>query len=226
MSLKALLKEKNITVKELSIIAKMPYATISDLVNGNTELKRMQLGNVLKICKALDLELNDLIKICESKNQSFVIRNRKIYKINKSGRKYICSSTNANLRTLERARNEDFQTFRNNLHHELKNKDELSLALDILKENRIETYYNLKKTLESLYLLSLVDYILNKNKIELPNKYFEFRKVKLKEPFFIGDIISLDRYYKTNKRKEHALNNAIPEFKRHNIIEVDLYDVI
>ena len=84
---------------------------------------------------------------------------------------------------------EDFQTFRNNLHHDY---------------------------IKMLYLVATVDYISKKYSIPLSNKYDEIRKMKLEEPFFVGDALLLGK-------KEEA---GIKEFAKYNIIEGDLYDAV
>ncbi len=110
---------------------------------------------------------------------------------------------------------EDFQTFRNKLHHELKSQGDIPIILNIL-ENRIIDYYLLHEdVLKAMYLLSLLDYLSKQNEIPLCQEYSDFRKQALKEPYYVGDKLGKHRY-----------ENCIQEFVKHNIYEGDLYDAV
>ena len=108
---------------------------------------------------------------------------------------------------------EDFQTFRNNLHHDIKRND-LQTVLGIIEREDVEYYHMHHDYIKMLYLVATVDYISKKYGIPLSNKYDEIRKMKLEEPFFVGDALLLGK-------KEEA---GIKEFAKYNIIEGDLYD--
>ena len=110
---------------------------------------------------------------------------------------------------------EDFQTFRNNLHHDVKRND-LQTVLGISEREDVEYYHMHHDYIKMLYLVATVDYISKKYSIPLSNKYDEIRKMKLEEPFFVGDALLLGK-------KEEA---GIKEFAKYNIIEGDLYDAV
>ena len=110
---------------------------------------------------------------------------------------------------------EDFQTFRNNLHHDIKRND-LQTVLGIIEREDVEYYRMHQDYVKMLYLVATIDYISKKHSIPLSNKYDEIRQMKLEEPFFVGDAMLL------GNRKE----NAIAEFTKYNIIEGDLYDAV
>lgn len=110
---------------------------------------------------------------------------------------------------------EDFQTFRNNLHHEIK-KNDLKTVLGIIENQDIEYYQLHNDFVKMLYLVATVDYISKKYDIPLCNKYNQFRNMKLEETFYVGDS------YLMNK----GMASSIPEFAKYNIIEGDLYDAV
>ena len=110
---------------------------------------------------------------------------------------------------------EDFQTFRNNLHHDIKRND-LQTVLGIIESEDVEYYHMHHDYIKMLYLVATVDYISKKYSIPLSNKYDEIRKMKLEKPFFVGDALLLGK-------KEEA---GIKEFAKYNIIEGDLYDAV
>lgn len=110
---------------------------------------------------------------------------------------------------------EDFQTFRNNLHHAIK-RNELQTVLDIIERKDVEYYRFHSDHLKMFYLLATVDYLSKKNDIPLCDKYNEIRNMKLEEPFYVGDAAFLDRNQEP----------GMLEFARYNIIEGDLYDAV
>lgn len=112
-------------------------------------------------------------------------------------------------------RKEDFQTFRNNLHHRIKNND-LQTILEIIEKCDAEYYEKHEDYVKALYLVATVDYISKKYNIPLCNKYNELRKMKLEKPFHIGD----SELFSTNS------GDVIIEFLSYNIYERDLYDAI
>lgn len=112
-------------------------------------------------------------------------------------------------------RRENFQTFRNNLHHDIK-RNELQTVLEIIENEDIEYYQFHSDYIKMFYLLATVDYICKKYDIPLCDKYNEIRNTKLEKPFFVGD----------SEFMEKDINSGIPEFAKYNIIEGELYDAI
>ena len=110
---------------------------------------------------------------------------------------------------------EDFQTFRNNLHHDIKRND-LQTVLGIIEHEDVEYYRLHGDYIKMLYLVATVHYIIKKHEIPLCDKYDEIRNMKLEEPFFVGDSAFL------NER----VDSGIEEFAKYNIVEGDLYDAV
>lgn len=109
----------------------------------------------------------------------------------------------------------DFQTFRNELHHQIK-RNELETILRIIEKDEVEYYAFHDDYLKALYLVATVDYLSKKNGIPICSKYSDMRKMKLQKPFYVGDSFVIRG---TNK-------DSIEEFVRFNIYEGDLYDAI
>ncbi len=110
---------------------------------------------------------------------------------------------------------EDFQTFRNNLHHHIKS-NELECILEIIEDDEVDRYLLHEDYLKALYLVATVDYISRKNGIPLCDKYNNLRSLRLEKPYYIGDSSLIG----TNSK------NCIDEFLRYNIYEGDLYDAV
>ena len=58
---------------------------------------------------------------------------------------------------------EDFQTFRNKIHHDLKDNGEIDTLLYILENRRIDYYMLHEDLLKAMYLISLLDFHLIHN---------------------------------------------------------------
>ena len=55
MDLKKLLKEKNLTSRQLSDLCQIPYSTVNDIINGKRNLAKCTAETVWKLAKQLDL---------------------------------------------------------------------------------------------------------------------------------------------------------------------------
>ena len=119
-----------------------------------------------------------------------------------------------------------FDIFKSNICHKLKDKGDIPFLIDILKSNIIFKYYDSGWYPESLYLLSMVDYLSRENNVPLCVDYDKLRKCKLTKPIYPASVIAISEAEKNSKAKKEAEINAIPEFLSHNIIENEVRNVI
>ncbi|MEG2305106.1 MAG: helix-turn-helix transcriptional regulator [Lachnospiraceae bacterium] len=63
MTIIALLKEKGLSRYSLSKKSGVPWATLSDICSGKTSLSRCNAQTVLKLSKALDLSVEEVLKL-------------------------------------------------------------------------------------------------------------------------------------------------------------------
>lgn len=122
--------------------------------------------------------------------------------------------------------NQDFELFKSNMCHFLKESGELEFIKQMLVSNNVEKYWLEGNVLYSLYLLAMIDYLSNKNDIPLYKKYSYLRTQKLKEPFYPLSAKML--FFITDNKntvKRYYYENAIPEFVKHNILEGDVFNV-
>lgn len=110
---------------------------------------------------------------------------------------------------------EDFQTYRNNLHHRIR-QNELTFLLETVESDDVSTYLRHEDYLKAMYLVATVDYLSKKNGIPLCDKYNNVRSMKLEQSYFVGDSSLL------GASKEHCID----EFLKYNIYEGDLYDAV
>lgn len=120
----------------------------------------------------------------------------------------------------------DFELFKSNVCHRLKEKGDIDFIIDLLEKDEITEYYKRKRYPECLYLLAMLDYISRVNDVPICNRYEELRHLKLKEPLFPASILILANVNNDNTIKEEALSHSIPEFMRFNIVENYIRDVI
>ena len=62
MSITTILKHKNMSIYKLSKESQIPYATLSDICNGKTNIARCSAETVYRIAKALDITMEYLIE--------------------------------------------------------------------------------------------------------------------------------------------------------------------
>ena len=75
------------------------------------------------------------------------------------------------------------------------------------------------------YLLAMVDYLSWENNLPLYREYNDIRTLKLAEPLFPLSVVMADAVMKNSRWKTDSIRDAIPEFRRFNIIEGDVRNV-
>ena len=119
----------------------------------------------------------------------------------------------------------DFEIYKSNICHLVKDKGDIEFIIDTLKENKIRTYWERKWYRESFYLLAMVDYLSRENDLPLCNDYEDIRNCTLSEPLYPRDVILAAKLDASLDVKEQCLKEAIPEFMRFNIVESEIRNV-
>ena len=118
----------------------------------------------------------------------------------------------------------EFRYFRNNTLNDLKRSGYDSFIKNIYRIKIIDYYYKNSGLDRALYLLALIDYLSRINNKDInKSRYNALRKLKLDKPLFVGgDSLS----FKSVEQAEKELDIVIiPEFKKHNIIEENVFNV-
>lgn len=115
----------------------------------------------------------------------------------------------------------DFESYRSDIQHEILRLGQLNFLLKTLKSNIIQDMYKYNLKMEALYLVSTIDYLSRMNNISLVNTYDKYRKLKCKNVIFPKDLL-----LGSENEKKKAIQDSIPEFIEHNIVEVDFLNVI
>ena len=100
-----------------------------------------------------------------------------------------------------------------------------NFIIDILEKDEIRALYNKRWFPESLYLLAMLDYLSRENNIPLCTRYNDIRMQKLSKPLFSEGVLITSEVLKSDEPLKKAIQEAIPEFRRFNIIESEVRSV-
>ena len=130
---------------------------------------------------------------------------------------------------LESAREEyrsSFETFKSNVCHHVKDMGEIDFMISVLESDEIRTLYNKHWYPEALYLLAMLDYLSRINDVEICTKYNDIRARKLSKPIYPTGVILTSEVLKSDEPFKRAEEEAIPEFRRFNIIESEVRNIV
>ena len=130
---------------------------------------------------------------------------------------------------LESAKNEyrsDFETFKSNTCHRVKDMGDLDFIIEVLEKDEIRKLYDRKWYAEALYLLAMLDYLSRVNNLPICTRYNDIRARRLSRPIFPIGVVLTSEVLKTDEPIQKAKREAIPEFLRFNIIENEVRNVV
>ena len=119
----------------------------------------------------------------------------------------------------------DFGIFKNNICHYVKDMGDLDFLLDVLENDRIRELYDRKWYPEAFYLLGMTDYLSRINDIPICTNYDDIRSQRLEKPIYPTDVLLTSKVLKSDEPIRKAEEEAIPEFRRFNIIESEIRNV-
>ena len=103
---------------------------------------------------------------------------------------------------------------------------DVQFMLDLLESDRIRTMYNRRWYPETFYLLAMLDYLSRLNGIPLCTRYDDIRSRRLSRPLYSVGVLMTSEVLKSEKPKRAAEREAIPEFRRFNIMESEVRNVV
>lgn len=189
MTFNKLVKDKHISLYQLSKNSDVPYMTINDLINNKTSIAKCNAKTVYKIAKALDTSVEELIE------------------------PYIKTRPS-------------FELFKSNVCHKLKELGDIDFLAYLIDSDEITEYYNLEWYPECFYLLAILDYISRINNVPLCSEYDKLRSMKLSSVIYPSSILAICMATNTDYAKKEAFENSIPEFKRFNIVENEVRNIV
>lgn len=119
-----------------------------------------------------------------------------------------------------------FENYKSTICHRVKEMGDIAFIIDTLENNDIQTYYEKKWYPECLYLLAMLDYISRVNGVPLCNEYDDLRQCKLNKTIYPASLKAASKVLDNDSILIEAEHAAIPEFKRFNIIENEVRNVI
>ena len=108
----------------------------------------------------------------------------------------------------------------------VKDKGELSFIRDMLCSDEVSKLYERKWYAECLYLLAMIDYLSRKNDIPLYNGYDKLRTGKLDKVLYPSGIMAMYSLSGDESILIKSFDESIPEFKRFNIVENEIENVV
>lgn len=191
--LRVILNDKNKSLYQLEKTSHISHATLNDIYNEKYNIDKCSISLISKMADALDMSIDSLYK-CLSYNDLSLI-----------------------------TYNEDFDLFKSNTLQRLKATNEKEFINNLVDNNTVESLFDKKDYLKSLYLVSLIDYLSKNNNEELLERYNEIRKTKL-DRLYVPKSVYLLLATKTIKITK-IFKESITTFLDHNIVEAEIDNV-
>ncbi len=119
-----------------------------------------------------------------------------------------------------------FETFKSNICHHVKDMGDIGFMIDVLEKDEIMIYYEKQWYPESFYLLAMLDYLSRINNIPVCTKYNDIREQRLAKPVYPVGVLLTIEINGTDEALKKAEEEAIPEFRRFNIFESEVRNVV
>lgn len=186
----------------------------------------MQKNNIskYKLSKEAHIPYTTISDICNEKTNLAKCEAETVYKIAKV---LHVSMENLLESAMEYQNNRcSFDLYKSNVCHQLKELGDIHFIVSVLESNDIRNYYKKKWYPEAFYLLAMLDYISRLNNIPLCTEYDDLRHQKLKKIIYPSSVIAIYAINRVERVKDKAFEDSIPEFKKFNIVESDVRNVI
>ena len=188
--LRVILNEKNQSLYQLEKSSHVSHATLNDIYNERCNIDNCSIFVLSKIADSLNMSIDSLYKYLSYKDLSYI------------------------------AYDEDFDLFKSNVLQMMKTVGEKTFIKEIEEKNEIQELFSQKEYLKSLYLLSLLDYLSDKNELDKNDKYDDIRGMKLNK-MYVPKSIYLLLLTKTIKISK-VYKESIKTFLDHNIVEAEI----
>lgn len=119
----------------------------------------------------------------------------------------------------------DFEAFKSNTCHFVKDMGDFDFIVSLLETDEIRVLYEKHWYPEALYLLAMLDYLSRVHDLPLCGKYNDIRAQKLTRPVYPTGVIITCWTLNSQEPLERAEREAIPEFRRFNIIESEVRNI-
>jgi len=119
-----------------------------------------------------------------------------------------------------------FESYKSSVCHMVKDMGDIEFIIHTLESDKIRKLYQKQWYPESLYLLAMIDYLCRENALPYCADYDDIRASRLEKPIYPASIIAMNVLSQSERPKVESYANAIPEFKRFNIVENEVRNVV
>ena len=119
----------------------------------------------------------------------------------------------------------DFELYKSTICHQVKDLGDLDFIIKTLKDNKIPDLFTKGWYREGFYLLAMLDYLSRENNLRIVADYDKYRSQKLHYPLYPRSAIIASELTHNDKLLKSCEKDAIPEFKRFNIMEGEVRNV-
>ena len=130
------------------------------------------------------------------------------------------------LDSVEKEYRSSFETFKSNTCHHVKDMGDVDFIIHTLESNEIRVLFDRRWYPEALYLLAMIDYLSRINNVPICVDYDDIRARKLKKKIYPVGVLLTSEVMKSDEALKKAEKEAIPEFRRFNIIESEVRNVV
>ncbi len=191
----------------------------------NKLLQEKQISKY-KLAKESGVPQTTISDICSGRARIEKCSAETIYKIAKLLDVSMESLVEESILASGKEKREAFETYKSNICHYVKDKGDIEFIIDMLEKDEVRRLYRLKWYAEAFYLLGMVDYLSRENDVPICTNYDDLRTKKLSAPLYPTGAILLDQAMKTDEHCKKCEANAIPEFKRFNLMECEVRDAV
>lgn len=126
----------------------------------------------------------------------------------------------------ERVKRVPFELFKSSLRHQLHDLGDKAFMTRILEMDLVEVYVSRQWYPEALYTLAMLDVLCRVHQLPLATKYDHYRTLRLDQILYPADVLILSLAQNNDQIKQETYDNSLLEFKRFNIVEGDIRNVI
>ena len=188
--LRLLLNAKGTSLYRIEKSANIPHATLNDLWNERTDASKCSSSLLHDLSCALGMTMDALYDVLTYQDLSLL------------------------------AYDEDFDLFKSNVCQELRNLGHKAFLLQHLKQRTPLEYYKKGLLKESLYMLSMCDYLCLEHHLPLAKEFDQLRSYKLDRLYCSKSIVLL--LLSRGAKIADLYNASIQEFLKHNIMEAEI----
>lgn len=119
-----------------------------------------------------------------------------------------------------------FELYKSHICHRVKDSGDIPFIIETLKSGEVRKLYEQKRYAEALYLLAMVDYLSRENDLPPAAEYRDIRAHKLNRTVYPDSILAYAIATGDESIKAKSYHDAIPEFRRFNIVENEVRNVL